>query len=253
MRFCPDLKLPEFSPKNLFESACFKEHQAELSLPCKSMMTEYVLGEGKAKPIETLVEPGTGGSTGSNQGQAVGTPLYEACKADQLRACPALRDPWTEADLFEAACFKVEIHSITPQCKVFYEKFLLARHYILGIFVSGSLMLLASGILSVLTLCCCFACCVRLCVMRKRQCRTRCLMKMQTAADSVELTPTNKSVNYDALKQEEEAQQLPQPQFVFPTDQQPIQVFTPYTGPYPEFIPPGATVYVAAPAESQQL
>jgi hypothetical protein len=204
-----------------------------------TMMDEYLAGNPDSpSPV------GTGGSH-----HAVGTPLYEACKIDQLRVCPGFRDPWTESQLFSASCFRNNIKSLTPQCKTFYDKYVLNRHFVLGIFVSSSILVLASGVLSVLTVCCCVACCARAILRRRCQqkCRWRRMAAQQKLAkqDKTELEPVLvQSINYDPLSQEEAA--LPLPQFVFAPGQFPQnpQIFTPYPT---QYIP----VYVAEEQQPQ--
>jgi len=171
--------------------------------------------------------------------------VYEACKTDQLRLCPSFRDPWTENQLFSASCFRQNLNALTPQCKIYYEKYMLNRHFVFGIFISGSIIVMAAGMLTLLTVCCCVACCVRVCM--KRRCQAKCGWRKTAQQihqqDSTELA-TCKSINYDQLQQEEEA--MPQPQFVFAPGQfpPPPQVFSPY----PQYIP----VYVAQTEEQQQ-
>ena len=121
---------------------------------------------------------------------------------------------------FEAPCFQHNLNNISPSCKTFYEKWILSRHFLIGVFISGSMMVVASGLLSVLALCCCLACCVRVCVKRRKMRRLQ-----QLAANDTELAAPAKSVNQDV----EEAP-LSQTQFVFPTQQFPPQAaFSPYS------------------------
>jgi len=234
VKFCPDFH-PTTS-KEMFESECFKTHEQELSTPCKNAMEEFRKNDGGASPPESSSSSTSAG--GGTSGSAAGTSLYEACKVDQLRVCPALADPWTEKDLFESACFTNNLNSISTACKTLFEKFNLNRHVLLGIILSEGVLVVGAGWLSLFALCCCVACCVRIC-RKRRQCRARCNKQEDT-----ELEQT-KSVNYEHLQQEEAA--LPQTQFVFPSQQYPPQAaFSPYPA-YPAYPQPVFT----APTEQQ--
>jgi len=45
------------------------------------------------------------------------------CSKDQKRWCPHLGSPFTEQELFTAACFVEHSHHLSPQCKLLYVEF----------------------------------------------------------------------------------------------------------------------------------
>jgi len=238
-KFCPDLR--PTSHKELFESECFKSHEDDLSAPCKKLMTEFRLNPQQPPtgqpwhsnphppPPPTPPHPtNSGGTSGSSNAQ--GTLLYESCHADRSRFCPEIADPFTESNLFEAKCFRDNLKNISPACKQVYEKFVLNRHFLVGVFISGSMMVMASGLLSLLALCCCVGCCVRLCMKR----RSNRFQQIKAVSPDTELGAV-KSINDDASE-------LSQTQFVFPDNQQPpAAAFSPYSVPQ-QYMQPVFTV-----------
>jgi len=223
--------------QTLFESDCYKAHHDEFSQACQEALAS----------VDTETGEGTGeGSSGSTSG-AVGTPVYMACKTDQVRFCPEMSDPWHENELFEASCFRTNVKSVSQSCKTMYEKWVMNRHFLLGIVVSGSVMVLAAVALSVLTVCCCVALCVRACFKRRCNSGRRCSWNKAktTVGDEVELAPTGaKSINYDPLAQEEQGVPVafPQTQFYYPAQQ-----MDPYTA-HPMYMQP---VFTVGPTQQQ--
>jgi len=231
-KFCPELR--PTSPKELFESECFKSHEDELQAECKKVMDEWRKNPTQPSypnppppppPSHPIAHPsGGGGTTGSG---AVGTPFYEACNADRNRFCPEIRDPFTEPALFETKCFQNNIKSLSPACKTFYEKFVINKHFVVGMVISASMIMMASGVLALLATCCCVACCVRLCVKRRNNRKTLALSIKATEDTELGAVPV-KSVNVDENDQGE----LSQTQFVFPNQQFPAHAaFSPYSAP----------------------
>lgn len=137
---------------------------------------------------------------------------------------------------FSSDCFQRNLKSVSPACKTFYEKYVINKHFLIGIFISGGMMMMASVLLSVLTVCCCVACCIRVCVRRRNACR---LQKLSRNVDTLELGA--KSINNNDGQEEQE--QLPSTQFVFPMNQYPAQAaaFSPYSG-HPQYMQPVFTV-----------
>jgi len=233
-KFCPDLR--PASPKELFESECFKSHEDELQPACKKMMDDFRMNpqEGPhSMPYPPPHPAGTSGSSGVGTSGASGTPVYEACQADRSRFCPDVKDPFTESHLFEAKCFQKNINSVSPACKTAYEKYVLSKHFLVGMVISGSMIIMASGLLTLLVTCCCVACCVRMCV--KRRNRYRQLQSLKTVEDTELGAVPVKSINNND-------QELSQTQFVFPNQQFPPQAaFSPYSVPQ-QYMQPVFTV-----------